>query len=417
MRKSIICIALASAFILGGCSAIGSKEPAEIDLNDYIDYSVEGCSSMGVLTYEIRYDDIIDDFELEDVSEKKLEKKITGTWDKVNGISNGDTLTFKWDIDTDGIEEDYNVKFLDDDYEVIINGLDEMPVYDPFEYINITYSGMAPTGSASIEYVGVNPLMDVYYSMDKSYDLNNGDTITVTAYTYSDSTMEAYCQNNGYQLLSETKEYTVDGLDGYCDDITQLTDDIIDELCDQAEDAIEANLSLGDEETLNSLDYIGCYFLDRKDDDSWYSMNEVYLIFEVNVTNSIETVDFYTYVRFDNIILQADGTNEIYDIMSYYQPYGSTYDNNLIESGEYDWWGDTPYFSYTGYTSVNSLYNNAIRTNLEYYNINNDIPESYFEEDEDEEEDVDEDDTEDVAETPAEYDDTIDDGGAPEDPV
>lgn len=384
-RKLFVCITIITAMVIAGCNVSVIKKTEEIYLNKYIEYSISGYSSKGTITYEIKFDDIIDDYELDGLSEKKLAKKITGFWDKTNELANGDTITFKWNIDTDSIEEEYNVKFNDSDLVVTVTGLDELPVYDPFEYIEMSFSGIAPNGSASIENVGSNPLGDVYYSMDKSYELSVGDVITVTAYTYSYGSMEEYCNDMGYQLMSDTKEFTVDGLDKYCDAIDEISDDIISELCGQAEDALYANMNLTDDETLNYVNYIGFYFLSSKDVNIWDSLNKVFLVYEVNVTNTYETVTYYTYVRFSDIILQSDGTNEIYDIMSYSMPYAYyKSDNAYIGSGEYTSWGmQSFHFYYVGYLSVDSLYNDAIRTDLEYYNIENNIPDSYFDDEED----------------------------------
>ena len=47
-----------------------------------------------------------------------------------------------------------------------------------------------------------------------------------------------------------------------------------------------------------------------------------------------------------------------------------------------NWLGKSQFY-YAGYYTVDSLYNNSIRPYLEYYTIENNIPETYFE-DEDE---------------------------------
>ncbi len=375
MKKIIAVIAVAGVMLLGGCDKVAkAKEPQTIDLNDYIDYTIEGYSTKAELTYSIRYDDIIDDFELEDVAASRLEKKITGTWSAMTYLSNGDEITFTWTVDADNIEEKYNVKFEAEDLKVEVKDLDEMPEYDPFEYVEVTFSGMTGDGDATVNALDTNPLEDVSYRIEgSSYWLSNGDEVTVTAYTYSGS-LEDYCEDNNYILVQDSMTFTVEGLDDYVSSLDQLTPEMIAELQAQANDTIIASADLDDGMSITSVDYVGLYLLATKDySNSWYH-NRVYLIYQVTVSTPAGDLVYFTYVGFNNVIYLADGTNEIYDITSTDTP---SYYDSRVGIGEVDSWGDYEY-EQTGFATVTDLYNNELRSELEYYNITNDIPDSYL---------------------------------------
>lgn len=375
MKKTIVCVALASLLLFTGCDKVGgSKEPATIDLNEYIDYTIEGYSTKATLTYTIRYDDIIDDFELEDVAASRLEKKITGTWSQMTYLANGDEITFEWNVDVENIEEKYNVEFEAEDLKVEVKDLEEMPELDPFDYLEVTYSGMSGGGTAEVTISDDIPLSDIRFRIDSSnYYLSNGDEITVTAYCYSGDDLADYCEDNEYILVNDTATYTVEGLDEYLTDIDQLTPEMLAELQTQASDTINASFYLEDGETVTSVNYIGLYLLSTKDYAySWYH-NRVYLIYEVTIATPAGDILLYTYVGFNDIIVLADGSNEIYDILSTDMP--DSWDSE-VGIGEMSW-GSYEY-EHAGYASVNDLYNDAFRPELEDYNITNNIPDAYL---------------------------------------
>ena len=333
MKKTIICIALAGLMLLAGCDkAGGAKEPTTIDLNDYIEYQIEGYSTKASLSYTIKYEDIIEDFELEDVAASRLEKKITGTWSKMTYLSNGDEITFEWNVDADSIEEKYNVEFKADDLTVQVKDLDEMPEFDPFEYIEVSFSGMSGDGTVTVDISDACPLDDV----------------------------------------SDTATYTVEGLDRYVAAIEELTPEMLTELQTQASDSINAFYDLDDGESITGVNYIGLYFLKNKTDGSYYQ-NYVYLIYQVTFSTPAGDMTLYTYVRFEDIIYLADGSNEIYDILDTDMP--SSWDSE-VGIGEYSW-GSYEY-EHAGYADVGALYNDEIRPQLEDYTITNNIPDEYL---------------------------------------
>ena len=373
MKKTIICVALAGAMLLAGCGKIGSKEPTTIDLNNYISYEIEGYSTKATLTYTINYEDIIDDFELEDVAANRLEKKINGTWSQMTYLSNGDEITFEWNVDADNIEEKYNVEFEAEDLKVQIADLEEMPEFDPFDYVEVSFTGMSGDGTGTIDVSDTTPLPEVSYSFDSSYYyLVNGEEIGVTAYVSGYSSLEDYCEEHDYILVTDSATYTVEGLDDYLSSIDQLTPEMLAELQVQAEDCVNATFTLDEGESITSVSYIGYYLLTAKNNSAWYH-NQIYLIYEVRFATPAGDLVLYTYVGFENIILLADGSNEIYDILDTDMP--SSWDSE-VGVGEYSW-GSYEY-EHTGYASINDMYNAEFRTELDDYNITNTIPDEYL---------------------------------------
>ena len=72
---------------------------------------------------------------------------------------------------------------------------------DPFDYIDVSFDGTAPYGTASVSVSDDCPV-DLNVVLSSASDLNNGDVVTVTA----------ECGTEGYVLSNESQEYTVSGL-------------------------------------------------------------------------------------------------------------------------------------------------------------------------------------------------------------
>ena len=113
IRKMAFSVGLMScAIAFTGC---GTKE---INLNDYLDVSYSGYDSAGVATSEFDIDKMIKDnseaFGIKgDVTDSELLKieadlddVIDGSLDKTTDLSNGDSVSYKWNVSmTDKLKE------------------------------------------------------------------------------------------------------------------------------------------------------------------------------------------------------------------------------------------------------------------------------------------------------------------------
>ncbi len=73
---------------------------------------------------------------------------------------------------------------------------------DPFEYIEVTFEGIAPDGEVIVNVSDDIPV-ELNVVAEPSGALNNGDTVTITV----------SCDDEGYTLVNSSQEFTVSGLE------------------------------------------------------------------------------------------------------------------------------------------------------------------------------------------------------------
>ena len=132
-------------------------------------------------------------------------------------LSNGDIVNFTWDIDKKYVEETLKIELDYSNMEFVVEGLTELMVVDPFDSIEVKFEGFDSNGNAAINvlYSDDNFYMShLWCECDKTYDLSNGDTITVTLNlnSWNYDSIEELCYENGYKPFELTKTYTVEGL-------------------------------------------------------------------------------------------------------------------------------------------------------------------------------------------------------------
>jgi len=140
-----------------------------------------------------------------------IENCIHGTLDVGDGLSNGDTVTFTWEVDEELAEEQFHVQFEYSDLSWTVEGLEEVEFFDPFDSIKVEFYGK--DGEAYAEVV-MDDFDDRMYGLD--YDvypadgLYEGDEVTVTLYYTGDE--RDYIEE--YECLPSPMEmtYTVDEL-------------------------------------------------------------------------------------------------------------------------------------------------------------------------------------------------------------
>lgn len=150
-----------------------------------------------------------------------------------NDLSNGDTVTVEAECYMyleDGYFT-YEDKYYTYDEnamskEFTVEGLKELETIDPFEGVEITYSGVAPDLDVSVNTDNCSEIIRnyIYFDIDDRYGLGIGDTFTVTATV--DYWSEDEFANKGYKLASEevTKEFTIeDTAPHYINDLSEVT--------------------------------------------------------------------------------------------------------------------------------------------------------------------------------------------------
>lgn len=374
--KNLLKIAAVSSFalLLAGC---GRKD---INVSDYISLECTGYDTVGTAAYTLDIEKMIEEnpeaFDLEDGTKdraydsvyNRLSEALTGELDKTDNLSNGDTVTFEWDdIDIEELEEIFPVTLIVSDKTLTVKGLEEAEMFDPFEYVTVTYDGIAPNGRANIavDYDNI-PVTELSFDSDTSSGLSNGDKITVTVSSYYDD-INTYCLEYGMLPTNLEMEYTVDGLSKYASELSEIPQDVMDKLDEHALDSFNAYVAKkwADSESLEGIKLIGNYLLTPKDPSIYTSnQNIIYFIYEVTAKNpeSEDSFTYYYYTYYTDIMILDDGTCS-FDLGTMTVPSGSMFFGSV--SGEAFAKGD--YF-YTGYEDLDSLFNKQVTAKIDSYN-------------------------------------------------
>lgn len=185
--------------IIGACVAlvlvllivIALHKPT-VNLNDYLKVTYGGYDGGGVAYTEIDWNSMKEDFENKisykrgmaqtggmtpiDIIMEYTNASIEGNNEK---LSNGDKVSYTWKVDKDAIAKLIKCKIKYSDGSKKVSGLKEMELFDPFENLKVTFSGVEPNGEADIEYNG-DMLSEYDFSCDKTSGLKNGDKIKVS---------------------------------------------------------------------------------------------------------------------------------------------------------------------------------------------------------------------------------------------
>lgn len=334
----------------------------EVDLAKYVSFEFTGYEGYASVTEDDLIVDtkglkkLLDDKSLVNKLQKKLLDKAEVSENEA--LENGDTITVKFKISEDWLKEN-KIKLTSDSIKVTVKDLQEQGSIDLFEDIELTYSGVSPdltvtlNNNSSNDFIKYNVNFSMAKSTDKDnsssyylYDIANGDKIIVTA-AYSETDL----QNAGYAKPAKEKTYTVEGQAEYAskaDDITsEVKSEIGKKLLEKAKNiASNSNYtvySAYSEDYSDAGNYtydfthgdpelVKMYIAVNKDmeDLGWYdSRNIVYGIYKVKFTDKTTSKDYDLYVvaYVEDIVVDEDGL--VTDRTYYYNEYyNSSYDTS-----------------------------------------------------------------------------------------
>ena len=286
--------------------------------------------------------------------------------DKRDGLSNGDKVTVSV-ANTAGDEDTFRENCIRDwgvapsavTKEYTVEGLDEMEDYDPFEHIIVSFSGTSP--DTTINITNNTGIEDLEFEADKYEKLKLGDTVTVTAKGYYDEDPAELCAYEGKNLTVTSKEYTVENVPKYADQLSEIPQDMLDKMDQNAQDKLNAYAAnnWSDEERLVGISLEGEYFLYVKDGADTYdywsgesTYNKLFLVYKVSVEADGKPYEYYYYSRFSNIIIMEDGTCSL-DMSAIATP-----DDTISVDG---------YYYYHGYADLDTLKYKTVTANLDNY--------------------------------------------------
>ena len=155
-----------------------------------------------------------------------LSNAVSGELDKTSSLSNGDVITYQWSCDDDYVLNKYGFKLKYSDIQYTVSGLEEAETFDPFEGLEVTFEGIETEGRATLNgQPTAREAQDLNYDFDKSSDLSNGDTVTVSVSTYNGDVID-YCIDKYDKIPSPMeKNFTVAGLQHYASGAGDISDE------------------------------------------------------------------------------------------------------------------------------------------------------------------------------------------------
>lgn len=327
-KLAAICGGILAVIIV--ISIIVSNHKTTINLEDYVKVEVEGYDGNGEADVSWKSDELDkaiiealgydDEDDLEDLDSGKALEAYSAYLDikdslklktnKTEDLSNGDKIkvTIKYDNEVAG---KYGIKFKGDTYEMTVSGLEELRKVDPFDGLTVSFDGKSPSVRVNFDYDGKEDFINSYdFRADTDDEVRLGDKITVTC-DISDYTLK----EEGVQLTSTTKEYTVENVDAYFETLADVESEALEDLKKETEDVITSYFAeQKDHIKQDGLTYEGCYLLTSKDGDAWYGYNKAYVIYSANVSSKekgsdkkFETTKVYFPVKFKEVIKAQDG--------------------------------------------------------------------------------------------------------------
>ena len=300
-----------------GCGA------EKIDLNEFVTIETQGYDGNGKGTVNF------DSGKLEEALMAKgvdpygllnIESAVSGDADKENGLSNGDNIEFKWNIDKAAVKtfkKKYKINLCYKDFTTKVEGLKDPADFDLGEYLDISVKGVAPKGELYVS----TKLTGFKVEADKTKDLSNGDEVTITVSPQMlDANMEELCVQNEIPVFDGTYKYTVEGLHNYVTSVKEIPSDVFEILKKKSDEAFEKAKkddcspcsdpygNLYRHRNYDSYKLVAVGIADPSD-TGLYSGNSVIMVYELSysVHGDIKT---YAYTEFKGIVDSNEGLSE-----------------------------------------------------------------------------------------------------------
>lgn len=314
VNPSVLAGIVGAGLVLGLIILFATRKPT-INLNDYLTVEVSGYDTRGTVSYDFDDEALQEDYG--DIIEKNMDKEtlnkfgmskyakfigvkgllmncVDGSFDKRSELSNGDKVTFVWDCDDETAKESYGVKLKYSDVEVKIEDLEEVEEVNPFEGIDVVFSGYAPNGEAEIVIDDDKVVIpELKYELSQSDDLKNGDMVTV--YISNIIWDPEYFEKEYGVTLSETKkEFVVEDLCKYANSPDDINEEIFNQLLNESKEIVSAECSQ------SNIQYVENYWLGLSEDYDTYYGNQLIYVYQVGMQGECYIV------AFENIALDKE---------------------------------------------------------------------------------------------------------------
>lgn len=383
---------LLTMFALTGCGK------TKINLNDYGEVNFSGYNTAGqaeINELKIRNDIILDHWETFGLTEEQHENEqaaanedtrqfvesVSYSLDKMSGLQNGDAVTLQWNVqekELDELAKKIKAEFVYSDMTFTVEGLEEPEDWDPFEGTEINYRGKLPfvsvdyiehpAGSDVPGLIWTNSDADFNNRAEESADaehisrgLENGDTITVNISAPDGQDIMQFCAMQGKRPIALSKDFTVEGLDGYVYDFSQIPADLLKQMDEKVQGILQEEAENTWDWRLAEMKLLGNYFLCARD-EGMSTPNYLYFIYEITAVDDStgNSQIYYYYGRYRNLKIASDGTVSV-DVEDVATPDGKYYNWGMYAGevhGEAFMKGDV-YF--IGYEHLNELYEDKVQ--------------------------------------------------------
>jgi hypothetical protein len=234
----VVLLVMAILFSCFGCQLGAKKDESkakfEFEADLLMDAEVRGYNGHGLLALSVNpeklaelteeIEDELDDAEA-DYDEDRLANLIQSlsfVCENNSNLSNGDVLTIRTSYDANTAEK-LDISFTPEDFTYTVSGLITAEEIDPFENLEVTYTGVAPEGVVNINSNKCTNFVqnNVSFSIegDEGNIYSNGDEVTIVA-----SFGRNYIEDPKAPVVLSVleKQYTVSGLDIYPSDLSKL---------------------------------------------------------------------------------------------------------------------------------------------------------------------------------------------------
>ena len=274
---------------------------AAIDPNDYLEVEYDGLDTAARASCSVDYVQMVkdnlkafgikdedDDHDIERAA-SKLKKYLGGELDKTTKLSNGDTIIFEWNDDkVEKLEKKYKIKLKVTDKEIKVTDLEEAKEFDPFDYITLEYTGVGPDAYAKVKLDSDFPVSYNYFKISPSSGLSNGDKVTVTFGSSTDSEyIKEECFEEGYLPTSFEKDFKVEGVQAYVAKLDEIEKASYDKMDKYARKEFDKLVDTWNGKELKDIELVGANFYTPKDKNAYWGKNALCFVYKVT-TNKPE---------------------------------------------------------------------------------------------------------------------------------
>ncbi len=308
----------------------GVEEAASIDMSKYINLEYTGPNKHATAKATINKEKLEEDFGEE--TALKLIGRVNLNIVKNENLTNGNEVEIRVDVNKYYLEE-MGINITSDVAKVKVDGLKDATEIDAFKDIAIDVTGMSPNINISISNKSEDEcLKTVQYKASKTSGIANGETITITAYSWDEKLFD----EKGVALKATTMEYTANGQAAYIFSLSEINDAVKTELksifvskvnskanenyssySDNLKwyvkrntdyqyldvDDVDRDISVGAPEVMSM------YLLTKKPDTRSNTINTIIGIVKVPCTSTKNgvTYNWYVTVKAENASLKTDG--------------------------------------------------------------------------------------------------------------